>query len=224
MRRHPGDDAGELAELAALADGSIAPERRAELEAQVAADPELAGLLAEQQRAVRLSQSAAAEIAAPAALRARVGEARRPVRRGARRGLVVIALAVPAILAVAVALQVTRSGTSGERLEAALAPTQLSPGAGGDATFTKTASGWRIEIDATGLPRRDGANFYQAWLRNAAGVLVPIGTFNEGQKVTLWAGVSPKDYPVLTVTKEQADGNQASSGQKVLLGTARADG
>ena len=64
-----------------------------------------------------------------------------------------------------------------------------------------------------------GALFYEAWLRNPAGVLVPIGTFNEGRKVTLWAGVSPKDYPSLTVTREQADGNQASSGEKVLVGT-----
>ena len=86
--------------------------------------------------------------------------------------------------------------------------------------MTKTTSGWRIELDATGLPRRQGALFYQAWLRSAAGVLVPIGTFNEGQHVTLWAGVSPKEYAGLTVTREQADGNQASSGQRVLVGTA----
>jgi len=32
------------------------------------------------------------------------------------------------------------------------------------------------------------------------------------------AGVSPVDYPTLTVTQEDADGNQASSGQRVLTG------
>jgi hypothetical protein len=37
--------------------------------------------------------------------------------------------------------------------------------------------------------------------------------------VTLWAGVSPVDFPTLTVTIEAADGNQASSGRRVLLGT-----
>ena len=58
----------------------------------------------------------------------------------------------------------------------------------------------------------------------AAGVLVPIGTFNEGRKVTLWAGVSPKEYRSLTVTRERADGNQASSGEKVLVGTASPGG
>ena len=100
-----------------------------------------------------------------------------------------------------------------------LPPVSL-PGASGEATLTKTSSGWRIELDATGLPRRDGGFFYEAWLRNPAGVLVPIGTFNEGRKVTLWAGVSPKDYPTLTVTREPADGDQASSGEKVLVGAA----
>ena len=40
-----------------------------------------------------------------------------------------------------------------------------------------------------------------------------------GHEVTLWAGVSPKDFPTLTVTRERADGDQASSGEKVLVGT-----
>jgi hypothetical protein len=95
----------------------------------------------------------------------------------------------------------------------------LAPGAGGDATLTKTTSGWQIELDATDLPRLADGRFYEAWLKNAAGVLVPLGTFNEGRKLTLWAGVSPVDFPTLTVTRERADGNQASSGQKVLVGT-----
>jgi hypothetical protein len=50
---------------------------------------------------------------------------------------------------------------------------------------------------------------------------VPIGTFNEGRNVTLWAGVSPASFGVLTVTRERADGNQASSGEKVLVGPVR---
>ena len=70
----------------------------------------------------------------------------------------------------------------------------------------------------------EGGRFYEAWLRNSAGVLVPIGTFNEGRKVTLWAGVSPKDFPTLTVTREQADGDQTSSGEKVLVGTVNTSG
>ena len=49
-------------------------------------------------------------------------------------------------------------------------------------------------------------------------MLVPVGTFNEGKRVTLWAGVSPKDFTTLTVTRERADGDQTSSGEKVLVG------
>ena len=60
MRRRRADEAGdrEIAELAALADGSLAPERRVALEARVAASSELADRLAEQQRAVALTRSA----------------------------------------------------------------------------------------------------------------------------------------------------------------------
>jgi hypothetical protein len=225
MRRRREDEPGqEIAELAALADGSLAPERRAALEAQVAASSELAERLAEQQRAVALARSAADRVEAPAALRARI-EAQRRVRRvWVPRRLVLIGAAATAVLAVAIGLAVFRSDSSGERFHAALAPTDLVPGAAGSATLTKTTSGWRIELDATGLPRLEGARFYEAWLRNAAGVLVPIGTFNEGREITLWAGVSPKDFATLTVTREQADGDQASSGEKVLVGTVNTGG
>jgi hypothetical protein len=225
MRRRREDEVGdqEIAELAALADGSLAPGRRAALEARVAASPELADRLAEQQRAVALARSAAAEVEAPAGLRAHIEGQRRARRVPVQRRFVLIGAAATAVLAVAIGLTVFRSGTSGERFHAALAATELAPGAGGEATLTKTASGWRIELDAARLPRLDDGRFYEAWLRNAAGVLVPIGTFNEGREVTLWAGVSPKHFRTLTITRERADGEQASSGEKVLVGTIDVD-
>ena len=101
----------------------------------------------------------------------------------------------------------------------ALEPTEVLPAATGSATLTKTDSGWRIELDATGLPRLADGVFYQAWLRNEEGTLVPIGTFNEGEDVVLWAGVSPLLFPTLTVTREAADNVQDSSGDRVLVGT-----
>jgi hypothetical protein len=220
-RRSRQDD---TAELAALADGSLAPERRAELEARVAASSELADRLAEQERAVSLAKSAAAQVEAPAALRARIEARRRGRRTLWPRGLVLAGAAVTAVLAVAIGIAVLDSGSSGARFHAALGPTDLVPAASGEATMTETSSGWRIELRATGLPRREGRLFYEAWLRNAAGVLVPIGTFNEGRKVTLWAGVGPGHFPTLTVTRERADGVQASSGEKVLVGTVDTSG
>jgi anti-sigma-K factor RskA len=220
-RRRETEPAGrEIVELAALADGSLAPERRAALEARIAASSELADRLAEQERAIVIMQGAADGVEAPAGLRARVEARRRPSRAWAPRRLVIAGSAAAAAAVAAVVLAVVLSSNpAGESFHAALAPTALVPAATGEATLTKTSSGWRIELDATGLPRLANGRFYEAWLKNADGVLVPIGTFNEGRHVTLWAGVSPKEFTTLSVTREQADGDQTSSSEKVLVGT-----
>ena len=208
-------------ELAALADGSLAPERRAELEAQIDASPILADRLAEQERAVALLRGAEDEVEAPAALRARLDAQRSARTVRTPRRLALGGVAVAAVAAAAVAVVVVGSGSPGAGYHAALASTRLASGARGEASLTRTPSGWRIHLGATGLPRLEGERFYEAWLRNSSGVLVPIGTFNDGRNVTLWAGVSPVSFTVLTVTRERVDGNQASSGQKVLVGPIR---
>ncbi len=212
-------DGQEIVELASLADGSLSPERRAELQAQVAASAELADRLAEQQRAVALAGRTAGEVQAPDRLRVRI-DAQRHRRRSLAPRKVALAVAATAAVATAivVALGTFGSSSSTGQFRAALGPTPSAPGASGEATLVKTASGWRIELDATGLPRLERGRFYEAWLRNPAGVLVPVGTFNESRNVTLWAGVSPIEYPTLTVTREQADGDQVSSGERVLIG------
>jgi anti-sigma-K factor RskA len=210
-------------ELAALADGSLDPERRAELEAQIEASPSLADRLAEQERAVALLQGAGDEVEAPAGLRARLEAQRstRTVRTPRRLALGGVGAAAVAAAAVAAIVVIGGSGSEGTQFRAALGSTPLAGGASGEATLTKTSSGWRIHLDASGLPRLEGDRFYEAWLRSSRGVLVPLGTFNEARNVTLWAGVSPLSYRVLTVTRERADGNEASSGQKVLAGPVR---
>jgi hypothetical protein len=211
-----------ISELAALADGSLPADRRGLLEEQVLTSAELAGLLAEQQRAVALMRSAAAEVTAPAGLRARVEAQRRPAWTRTRRHVQLGLAAAAAVGAVVAAgLVASRSGTSPGQFRAALHATPLSYGASGNATLTRTSSGWRIELDTSGLPRLDHGRFYEAWLRNRTGALIPVGTFNGGKKVTLWAGVSPAAFRTLTVTREKADGNQASSGEKVLIGHLR---
>ena len=122
------------------------------------------------------------------------------------------------VVAVAVAVTVLGSGTSAESFHTALASTNLVARSHrrGDAHQDLLGMANRARCHGTSPPRR--GRFYEAWLRNAAGVLVPVGTFNEGVRVTLWAGVSPKDFTTLTVTREQADGDQTSSGEKVLVG------
>jgi len=123
------------------------------------------------------------------------------------------------VVAVAVGMNLQATGNSPTQFTAALAPTDLAPGASGNATLIKTTAGWRIELKVTGLPRRDHGRYYEAWLQNAAGTLVSIGTFNEGPRVTLWAGVPPTNYPTLTVTEQQVGRNQASPGKWVLSGS-----
>jgi anti-sigma factor RsiW len=209
----------EPIELAALADDSLDPRRRTAVEAEIAESPELAELLEEQERALSFVRSAVSATEAPAGLRRRI-EARRAPRR---RSQFLLAGAAAAVVAVGlIAFFAVGSRTTSKSFRAALGPTARAPAATGKATLTKTASGWRIELDTNGLPRLDDGAFYEAWLANSAGVLVPVGTFNEGRHVTLWAGVSPaKGFTRLTVTREQADGNQASSGEKVLAGSVQ---
>jgi hypothetical protein len=220
MRRGRSEDADAhgVAELAALADGSLEPERRADLEARVDASPALADRLAEQERAVALLRGAADEVDAPAGLRARL-DAQRSARtvRGPRR-LALGAVAAAVVAAAVVGGVVVGSGSHGSRFHVALGPTSLVPAARGEAMLAKTPSGWRIQLHASGLPHLAGGRFYEAWLLSPAGALVPIGTFNDGRDVTLWAGVSPASFTTLTITRERADGNQASSGEKVLAG------
>ena len=123
---------------------------------------------------------------------------------------------------IAVLLVVALGGSSGPaqlRFAMVVRGTPLAPGAHGNATLTKTASGWRIELSATGLPHLQNGRYYQAWLKNAAGILVPVGTFNDPRQVTLWSGVPVTQFRTLTVTQQQANGNPASSGRKVLIGT-----
>lgn len=222
-RRKASDDAAF--ELAGLADGSLTPKRRSQVEAQVAASPELSRRLAEQQQALALTRTAVAAVEAPELLRARIDEqerARRP--RPSRRFVRVGAAAVAAAAVAAVGVVTLGSGGSGAHFRAALAPTSLVPAARGEATLAQRPSGWRITLNATGLPHLAGGGFYEAWLRNPAGILVPIGTFNDGRNVTLWAGVAPTRFTTLTVTRERSDGAESSSGEKVLVGTVQGSG
>jgi hypothetical protein len=142
---------------------------------------------------------------------------RRP-RHWVRNALLGAAAAV--ILAVGLAAVVTTQRERPVEFAGALQGTELAPAATGTVTLTQTPSGWRIHLRATGLPRLDNGSYYQGWLKDAAGTLVPIGTFNRPDDVTLWAGVPPSSYPTITVTRQEASGGPASSGQKVLVGTS----
>ena len=145
-------------------------------------------------------------------------------RLSQHRSALALSLSVPVVAAAAVAIVLITSagtGTPALRFAMVVEGTPLAPAAHGSATLTKHTSGWEIKLSVTGLPRREGKQFYQAWLKNAAGVLVPVGTFNDARDVTLWSGVPVTKFRSLTVTQQVANGNPASSGRRVLTGTIR---
>lgn len=141
-------------------------------------------------------------------------------RRRRRVRYVLSGTAAALVLAVGVTAGVLAGRDDPVEFAASLRGTELAPGAAGEVTLTKTPSGWDIRLHATGLPRRAEGEFYEAWLKDDEGLLVPIGTFNTGDDVKLWSGVAPSSFPTVTITRELADGDQASSGEVVLVGQA----
>jgi hypothetical protein len=156
--------------------------------------------------------------AEPTAATSLAAIARRNARRRWRR-ILPSALAAAAVIAIVVAtVLITRGGSSAD-YEAQLGATRLAPGAHATAVITRNAAGFRITLDADGLPALRAGEYYQAWLKNAADTLVPIGTFSSSDGlVTLWSSVSPEQFPTITVTIEATDNQQGSSGRRVLIG------
>jgi hypothetical protein len=148
---------------------------------------------------------------------------RRATARRRRRRVMAALVAAAATIVILVATVLVTQGGSGPDYEAQLAATALAPGAHASAEISRTDAGFRVTLDARGLPHLQAGEYYQAWLKNAADTLVPIGSFSSSDDtVTLWSGVSPKDFPTITVTIESMDNDQASSGRRVLIGNVRA--
>ena len=131
------------------------------------------------------------------------------------------AAAVGAAAAAAVVLVVTRNDQQQADATVAVTGSDLAPGISGSAGITAVSSGVRIDFSVPGLPRRDGDEFYEGWLKNCAGTgLVPIGTYHDLDDATGWAGVDVADFPLLTVTQEVVagpkDAAQGSSGKVVV--------
>lgn len=122
--------AHEMAELAALADGSLPPERRAALEARVAASPELQQLLERQRSAVVATRAVAAE-PAPPGLRERVeGAIAKPVTPRPRSRLVPSLAFGTAVAAAAVVVALVLTGGPGGPTVADAARLAASPPTG----------------------------------------------------------------------------------------------
>jgi anti-sigma factor RsiW len=144
----------EMAELAALADGTLSPERRGPLEARVAASPELRQLLERQRRAVAATRAAASE-PAPASLRARVEQRVGRSEAGPRRVRLVPSLAfagaAAAAAAVVLALVLT-GGPSGPTVADAARLASRAPSGPAPASMDHSKAKLAASVDGVVFP------------------------------------------------------------------------
>lgn len=168
--------------------------------------------------------SSEADVSAPARASSREGDDGVVVSMFSSRRVRTAVLGSAAALAMLFGGIVVLSALSGnpeeEDFSAPLVPTGVIADVGGEVEVTSLDSGLRIELDAPSLPRRANGEFYEGWLRLDDGRLVPIGTFHEGDGVTLWAGIELDKVVGMTITLEEAvaadSAEQASSGRVVL--------
>jgi hypothetical protein len=143
---------------------------------------------------------------------------RRPRRHAAK--CAAAAVVVLATLAIAFAI-VSREEPQAE-FDAQLQATVSAPRASASAEVYRNRSGFRVVLDARDLPVLAAREYYQAWLRNAAGTVIPIGTFSSSQdEVTLWSGSSAVGFVRMMVTVESATDGADLSGRVVLVGDVR---
>jgi anti-sigma factor RsiW len=147
---------GELAELAAYADGSLAPEGRAVVEARLAASPELQELVARQRRSLLATQSLAEE-PVPATLLTTVARASRERPRRRRLGVALTALgAAAAVLVVFLVLSVAGGPAAPTVADAAQAALRV-PSGPAPAAVAGTS---RLDVAVQGLSFPDLAKTY----------------------------------------------------------------
>jgi hypothetical protein len=141
----------EHADLTALADGSLPPERATALEARIAESPELAAALAQQRQAVAILREAVASTEAPLALRERLERDRQKLAAPRRRrrifGIATAgALAAVAVLAVMVGLS---GGPGAPTVAEAAGLAAKPPTAGAPAVDQQTPQ--LLDIDQSGV-------------------------------------------------------------------------
>jgi anti-sigma-K factor RskA len=171
-----------------------------------------------------LEEAVAAQIRDEASLgRASVPSraAGRPARAHSRNRWLIplVGVAAAGIVAVGVGLAVRDEEDESPVALASLEASELEPDATGSVEVFESQAGFRVVLDATGLPRQPNDGFYEAWVRGEDGTLVSLGTFSESAgPITLWSGVDPRQFGSVTITRELPDGNPDSSGDRVLGG------
>src|SRR5436190_4752063 len=156
----------DFADLCALADGSLPAERRAEVEARVAASPELQELVDRQRKAVARTQALESE-PVPASLEAAIEKQRRPrARRRPLSGLVPRLGLASGLAAGAAILVLVLSGGSAAPTVADAASVAIPPPSG-PAPHRSDGSRTRLAVDVEGVSFPD---FLRAFGWRAVGV------------------------------------------------------
>jgi hypothetical protein len=158
----------------------------------------------------------ASESASPAALH--TGDD--PSPRSGRRVRVLFALAasIAVILVVVGTWVLVRPAAPVEVAAATLVAFPDHPGAHGEAVVVETADGEkqvRVELDAAA-----GSGYREVWLITAdASALVSLGVLESGQGVfPVPAGIDIRDYVLVDISEEPADGDPAHSGDSIVRG------
>lgn len=131
------------------------------------------------------------------------------------------------VIATAAALVLVAAGIGGflsatqERPSATieLAGAGTTPLAHGEIQIIERDAGWRLVLDATGLPSAAAGTYYQGWAVRD-GEYVPLGTFHmhkEG-RVELWSGVPLRMFRRIEITLQKVGAGQ-QPGTPLLAGT-----
>ena len=98
------------------------------------------------------------------------------------------------VVAAGLTVDLTHDADQADVVTVALQGTPLAGEGAGEVTMTRTESGWRIELEAGGLPRRDDGAFYEAWLKNDAGALGRMLSADARGVVTKWlkSAIAPR--------------------------------
>jgi anti-sigma factor RsiW len=154
----------EMAELCALADGSLPDERRPAVEAWIAADPALRELLARQRRAVAATQ-ALAEHPTPASLEGAVGARRSPRQPRSRRLVPRLALVGAVALVVAVVAALLTGGPGAPTVAEAARLTEQAASAPAPPPGNESGTQLAEDVDGVAFP-----NFLEAYGWQAVGL------------------------------------------------------
>lgn len=146
----------------------------------------------------------------------------RPRRRWFRPPVLAIAAGACAVVVALLWLivgPITSPSRDSVRVE--LAGTDLARGASASVVATEADGGWRITLDADGLPGAPEDTYYEGWLTRPD-IQVPLGTFHlrDQGEIELWSGVRVPDYSTFTVTRQRVGGGQ-EPGDRVLSGPIR---